>query len=260
MVKEHTATAFIVGSGRSGTHWLSAIVDSSQSTTLTVEKVPIYNMALEMALNPTRKLELFPKLVHEYEKEKNECTTRYYIDKSHQNLWLAEELIDAFPDARFIAIQREPYAVVASMLRHSSPVESDQAFQAFPKPNSILEWHRRWKEFPVPNRFLGITEDMIDSYDQFSMARKCALRWRAHSERLKYLVSKYRSKFHVVIYENLILQSSNEIERLGRFLGISDLTTEARSESLQKWREILSPAQCEEIEEVTGLKWETAHE
>lgn len=259
-MKENSAIAFIVGSGRSGTHWLAEIVDSSQSTTLTIEKAPIYNMVLEMALNPGAKVRLFSKLVQEYRREQEECTTEYYIDKSHQNLWLVDELVTAFPGARFVAIQREPYAVVASMLRHSSPAGADQKFQEFPKPDSILEWHRRWREFPVPNRFLGISEEMASSYDQFSMTKKCALRWRAHSERLKYLASKYGDRLHIVNYENLILQGVSEIDRLGEFFGIHDMDIRARKESLQKWREFLSVDQCCEIEEVTGLKREVSYE
>ncbi|QPB24341.1 sulfotransferase [Rhizobium sp. 007] len=183
---------------------------------ITVEKAPIYNLVLEMALNPSSKVRLFPKLVQEYKRERDECTTKYYIDKSHQNLWHVEELIAAFPDARFIAIQREPYAVVASMLRHNSPVDVDQKAQEFPKPDSILEWHHRWKEFPIPNRFLGISEEIAGSYEQFSMAKKCALRWQAHSERLKYLVSKFGDRVHVVNYENLILQRHDRDRAIGK--------------------------------------------
>jgi hypothetical protein len=245
--------AFIIGSGRSGTHWLAAILNSSDDTTVTVEKIPIYNMVLEMAFRPSSRTTLFPKLCGEYRRELSLSGTRLYIDKSHQNMWLVEELADAFPRSRFIAIRRQPYAVVASMLQHSDPVDSLQNRQSLPKPESILEWHHRWREFPVPNRFLGITAEMARNYDEFSMAKRCALRWTAHNERLDYLASQFEGKLHVIEFENLVEQSSIEVSRLEDFCGIRGLVVEEKRESLDKWRSFLTREQRAEIAEVTGL-------
>lgn len=93
---------------------------------------------------------------------------RLYVDKSHPNLGLAERLEEAFPSALFIAIERDPYATVASMLRHAS----------------VLKWQRRWREFPVPNRFLGITGG---DYHSVPLAAQCAMRWLAYHRRIEEL-------------------------------------------------------------------------
>jgi hypothetical protein len=64
----------------------------------------------------------------------------FYLDKSHPNIWIADKIKEEFPEAKFVGIERNPFATVSSMLKH----------------RGVMKWHRDWKSFPVPNRFLGI--------------------------------------------------------------------------------------------------------
>jgi hypothetical protein len=132
---------FVIGTGRSGTHWLGQILQAHPDIHVTVEAPPIFAWSTAMALDPRQSPVLLPQLIRQYEIEHAAVAPRHYADKSHPNIWHAEDLAARLPDAVFLGIQRNPFATVASMLEHAG----------------VLAWHERWREFPVPNRFLGIT-------------------------------------------------------------------------------------------------------
>ncbi|MFC1719230.1 sulfotransferase [Candidatus Poribacteria bacterium] len=231
--------AFVIGCGRSGTHLVGYILRSYPEMRVTIEKTPIFDWVTAMALNPARKATLFPRLVRQYQLLRSLASPRHYADKSHPNIWLAEDLAAAFPQALFIGIQREPFATVASMLRHGG----------------ILDWHRRRGEFPVPNDFLGINTEDIEQYEQLSSPTKCALRWKSHAKKMEDLKSVLKRRLHVIGYEDLVRDSQSEIQKLVDFLGLSMPTKlpEIKTESLDRWRLELSDEICVEIERVTGL-------
>lgn len=118
---------FILGTGRSGTHWLGYILESHPDCVATIETRGIFRRVTRMALDPTLRPRLLPGLLRRYRLRHALAVPSHYVDKSHPNLWLAEALADAFDDALFVGIVRNPYATVASMLRHEG----------------VLEWHRR---------------------------------------------------------------------------------------------------------------------
>lgn len=231
---------FILGCGRAGTHWLGYILQSHPHIVVTIEKPAIFERVTEMALDFSTKKQLLPKVIRRYRWEHARVAPLHYADKSHPNLWMAEQLSQAFDDALFIGIQREPYATVASMLKHKS----------------VSDWCRGWKEFPVPNPFLGITEENRQTYESLSLAGRCAMRWKSHTGRMKQLYERLGDRIFRVQYEDLSRNTPHELGRLEEFLHlVSPIPVpEVKPGSLEKWRHQLTSAQCADIEKITGRK------
>ena len=65
-------------------------------------------------------------------------------------------------------MERNPYATISSMLEHKG----------------ILVWQKNYKDFPLPNNFLGIKEEMISEYENLPVESQCALRWKSHIDKI----------------------------------------------------------------------------
>lgn len=230
---------FVIGTGRSGTHWLGHILQAHPDIHVTIEKPPLFTWATQMALDAGTKPALLPQLIAAYAREHEAVAPKHYADKSHPNIWHAEELAAAFPEAVFLGIRRNPYATIASMLKHPW----------------VLDWHRRWREFPVPNRFLGITPANRADYAGMPPAAQCALRWQAHMTRLESLAAPLGSRLLVVDYEDLVLNPALPLARLNAFLRLPKAipTPAVQAESLDRWRNELSPDVLRQIAAVTGI-------
>lgn len=230
---------FVVGSGRSGTHWLGYILDAYPSIYATVEKAPIFPWVVEMARHPETEAELFPKLVRRYRAEHRAVLPRHYIDKSHPNLWLAEKLAAEFPEARFIAIRRRLEGTVASMLKH----------------DGVRRWVEIWDEDPRPSRFLGVSEALIPTYRSMSTAARCAVRVIGHTNEIERLRGVLGRKLHVIRYEDIYAGPAAEFDRISAFLG---LETPAgvpmpNQESHSKWQSQLSASDRADIRATAEL-------
>jgi hypothetical protein len=230
---------FVIGSGRSGTHWVGYILEGHRDIHVTIEKPPIFRWVTDIALDLGKKAELLPGLIERYRAEHDAVRPRHYADKSHPNIWIAEELATAFGDARFIGIQRNPYGTVASMLKHPG----------------VLAWHARWKEFPVPNPFLGITRDNHDAYESMPLAAKCALRWKAHRERMHALGEALGPRLLVLQYEDVIRDPDTQLRALDAFLSLPSPIPrpKVKAESLDRWRTELDDEAKSQIAAVTGI-------
>lgn len=227
---------FVLGTGRSGTHWLGYILGAHPDIHATIEKPPIFPWVTRMALDPSTRAALMPKLLRRYDQEHVLVAPRHYADKSHPTIWIAEDLAAAFPTARFIGIVRDPYGTVASMLRHEG----------------VMRWIHRWREFPVPNRFLGITEAVAPTYESMHIAGRCALRWRAHHERMTELRPRLGDRMLVLSYEALQTETASELDRIARFLdlGTPIPTPEIKRQSLDQWRDQLDAESLAAIDDV----------
>jgi len=113
----------------------------------------------------------------------------------------------------------------------------------------VLTWQERWRELPIPNAFLGITEDQLPYYDRLAVARKCAMRWKAHNRQLLHLADALKDRLLVIQYEELAAQTQNVLANLERFLDLSCPITmpEIKTTSIGKWREQLSHVEIEQI-------------
>lgn len=178
---------FVLGTGRSGTHWVAWILEPHPELKTLIEKPPIFQWVTEMAINPMAEILLFPRLTHRYRLEAASAGSRRLLDKSHPNIWLAEALAEAFPNAQFLGVLRDVFGTVASSLRH----------------DGVRYWAENWEEYPVPNRFLGVTEEGSEAYAKMSLAARCAVRWRAHLHRLDELEAKLGDRMIRLRYHEL---------------------------------------------------------
>ena len=230
---------FVIGTGRSGTHWVGYILADHPDIRATIEIQPMFGWVTKMATAPAAEKRLFRWLVWAYRLQILKSRPRRYLDKSHPNLWLAERLAKAFPQAAFVGIERSPFATVASMIKHTG----------------VADWHRRWRDLPVPNRFLGLEESLVPTYESLPLATKCALRWRSHHEEMTRLRPVLGDRLLVLDYEALILDNEVNLERLREFLQLDRAIPrpEIRRGSLDKWRDQLSPEEIGQISEVAGF-------
>lgn len=234
---------FVIGTGRSGTHWLGETLGTHPEIRATIEGKPIFDWSRDMAMNPATRPELMPKLIKAYGRQLLRSAPRHYLDKSHPNIWIAEDLLAAFPDALFLAIERNPFATVASMLKHKM----------------VASWHQKWREFPIPNEFLGIDEETAKVYDSLPLPAQCALRWVSHRKRMQFLRGKLGASLHHIQYESFAANARGEMERLQKFLGLQHpiAVPDVKVESLAKWKAQFKPEEIEAISRVVGFTPET---
>ncbi len=237
---------FVIGTGRSGTHWLGHCLGNHPEIRITSEARPMFGWSTTMALNPESERRLLGRLIRVYRWQLLLASPRHYLDKNHPNIWIADKLKEAFTDALFIGIERDPYATVASMMRHKG----------------VSSWHRRWREFPLPNRFLGISWEIAERYDDIPFPSQCAMRWLAHHDRMNALKHRLSDSLKVISYEAFARHTEETIGDLQQFLGLSKPLSlpEVKIESLHKWRYQLSGDEIKQIQNVVGFSPDAAHE
>ena len=144
----------IGGSARSGTHMLGRVLEVG-GFDVRFEEEPLFSMFTEYALSGNRAL--FEELSLQLRQSKD------VVLKDHPSIW--------FPlhktEAKMLVIRRNAPDTIASMMKHGG----------------VLSWFAKWREYPLPNRFLGITRDLAPRYDDLPLEVKCFLRWQSHWER-----------------------------------------------------------------------------
>lgn len=229
-----TRPVFVIGTGRSGTRWLGYSLGRHPEVRATIEVRPMFELSTRMALDPSLEQKLFGTLQLAYEQQIFKSTCPIYLDKSHPNIWIAGKLKKAFPDALFVGIERNPYATVASMIRDKD----------------VSAWHKRWREFPIPNRFLGITAELAASYDSIPLPAQCSIRWLAHHRRMEVLEKTLGHDLLVIEYEKLVCCTREVLGQLQRFLQLSSPIPlpEVKPESVDRWRTQLNKRELEQIQ------------
>lgn len=231
---------FVIGQGRSGTHWIAECLSGHPEIYATIEQKPVFQWVTKMAIDHRLESRLYGRLTLVYKWKLLRAAPRSYLDKSHPNLWLVEKLQATFPKAKFVGIERNPYAQIASSIRNGAETRP---------------MHLRWREYPVPNRYYGIAPEMVDSYEAFSTARKCAIRWVAHHKRMREVRERLGDSLYFVGYEEFADDPSRVVEELQHFLGLTRplQQPEVRRDALDKWRAELSAQDIVDIEAVVGF-------
>jgi len=238
-LSEAPAPVFVVGTGRSGTHWLGYMLGSHPDILVTVERPPMFQWVKQMALDPSAVPELLPRLIDRYDAYRRLAAPRIYADKSHPNIWLVDELLAVLPEARFVGVLRSVNATVASMLKH----------------RGVLRTIEQWQRYPLPNRFLGIDRDTANRYERMSLVERCALRWVAHANRLDELAGRLPSgTFLLLQYDALAAEPTREQEKLQHFLGLGRpfAPVDVKREALDKWQRQLSAEDVRAIDAIVG--------
>ncbi len=230
---------FVVGTGRSGTHWIGRVLDSHPAISATIEKPRIFSRVVDLATHLPANPRKLSGLVQRYRWEHSKVAPLNYVDKSHPNIWLVEDLARAFPNALFVGIRRNPYATVSSMLQHSG----------------VRRWCEEWQKLPLPNQFLGIEEGQSDWYASLPLPSRCAVRWVSHSRRLDALKAAFPDSLQVVEYEDLFHDTAQILTNLQTFLNLAEPfpLPPIRTESMTKWETNLTAEDIGAIEQITGI-------
>lgn len=226
---------FIIGSGRSGTHLLGRTFENSPEIDAFIEDEHFFEPISNLAVGLNKNRIDFNKILKKYKKVFKKSRKEVILEKTHPNIWFVEDIIDFFPEAKFLGIKRNAFGTVSSMLKHKG----------------VLSWYEKLPLNEI-NPFLGITESNKDNFKDLPIESKCAIRWLAHKNRLEYLEKKFPQNVLVVNYEDFYDEYESLMKRLKEFL---DLDFELRSEPLKpqgrdKWRNNLNEIQINNIDKL----------
>lgn len=231
---------FVLGTGRSGTCWVGDILAQHPEITGYVEPQPLFSWITLAAIQADAEEILLPQIFNEYGNLWDKAWPTHLSDKSHPAIWIAEKLAARFPNSYFIGVMREPAPTIASMLLHPG----------------VRRWCEEWQKYPVPNRFLGISEDNVDWYRQASLVERCALRWLAHQRELERLEGVLGDRFKLVRYEELVTDTNSVLQSLQNFIGLEHgfADPSPRIETLTKWHSQLTSHDLERIQSVVEMQ------
>ncbi len=97
---------------------------------------------------------------------------------------------------------------------------------------------------------------MVEYY-HYSLERRFALSWKAHTERLIDLKRKLGNQIMGIEYESLLVKTDLELERIQEFIGLKAPfpAPKLKLDSLDKWRRELTDHQKNEIKSIVGDMW-----
>lgn len=121
--------------------------------------------------------------------------------------------------------------------------------------DGVLSWHDRWRSFPVPNPYLGITHEISKVYDTYSPATKSALRWRSHKAQMIKLQEKLGNRLLVLHYDQLFTDPDHQLAALTDHLALTQPFSplEVKAGSLLQWRSQLTQRDLDDIQDVVGF-------
>eukprot|EP00752_Nemacystus_decipiens_P013745 g12198.t1 len=155
---EGVKKVFIIGVGRSGTHWLCKILSSHPEISGSEEELGrIFGRLLGLVTQNAQPAgQDWDYIIQTYRRLHALCAPRHLVDQSHPLIWYAEAIREVFPDALFIGTHRSALGCVSSMLKHPT----------------VRAWAEKPFDHDLPNPFLGVTRENQDQFESFSLAER----------------------------------------------------------------------------------------
>ena len=227
-----TKPVFIIGSGRSGTHLLARAFRNRSDASLLIEDKRIFGLVSHYTTGYNPKSVQFNDIVQKYKQLLSPLKTSILVDKSHPNIWICEDLMQAFPKAQFLGIHRGILATVNSMLQHPD----------------IMLWYKLL-DLHTESKFLGITANNVKHFASWPPEVQCACRVISHKQELERLQTLYPQKVHVVEYSEFYTHQEDALHKLSQFLKLkTPLHMEPlHADGLDKWKTELQPEQIERL-------------
>jgi hypothetical protein len=196
---------FIVGTGRSGTHFLCSCLNNFDGLNDVFEGKESPWVFWSISSRVVNQKALTNTHIGYYKYMQRRVLPKMFLDQTHPNLWNVEQLLQHFPRAKFIAITRNVYSVTYSMKKHGG----------------VSKWSAEYQKYPIPNRFLGITADNYEIYkSKLSQIQRDVFRWNAHYREIENIKSKYPASVLVLDYQELADNMSGVMARIGHFLNL----------------------------------------
>ena len=245
---------FVLGSPRSGTTYLGTLMGAIPGASYFFEPpmLKYYSRLVYEGEASTARTRRLYSWVFRVLRLTAPGRGRRVIEKNPNHTWIAEKLLEVFPDARFVMIVRDG---------------RDTALSLFEKP-----WHRAdsmgsgrrepggYEYGPYPHFY--IEPDRRDEYATTDDLTRCAWVWRRHTEEVVRLQEALPAgSWHVLRYEDLLTDTDETLHRMLSFLDVdtpetwrtvSEVAAGGHRASIGRFRDKLTDEQIETVERETG--------
>lgn len=213
---------FIIGTGRSGTHFLGRVIGNHPEVQVLMENRKTFSLVKKAAITKRTNKDL-DKLITRYQKIQENSNKGFILEKSHPNIWLVPRLNESFSSSHFIGVQRDVYQVVYSMLRHKG----------------VSKWYKKLPQDKLSD-FLGITKQNRAYFHSLPIEAKCTIRWMAHKSKLLELKKTYPKKIVIIDYQELCNNFEEQVARLESITGLDliNYAEKPKEESLNKYKNL----------------------
>lgn len=233
-----TNFCFIVGTGRSGTHFLARTLNEHPKIMDPYSGNENKRVLMKTTNAAVRNMSQLPQVnIDHYKTTQLLNPNLVYLDQSHPNLFFISDIASKLNGARFVALWRETRAIVSSMLVHSG----------------VRRWQQASHLYPFPNNFLGMIDR--EEYNSLSNVQKCALRVVEHKNEMVRVSNSFGSFVTIQNFEELILKPIETVNTLFDFLDLESLESldiQPDPNVLDKWRTSLDEINIKEIEGIEG--------
>ncbi|MEM8791457.1 MAG: hypothetical protein AAGE80_07555 [Pseudomonadota bacterium] len=235
---------FVVGTGRSGTHFLLRSLKGF-SKTYDPHNGKEYGPVLKDIAKAAIHHRLPSKDTEAYYRRQMSETSSVLLDQHHPNLFFAEHWKSRLDDIVFLYLDRPTVQIVASMMRHKG-VQSWYSY--------ATNWRRRTIDrIPYPNRFLGV--DHFREIRTLPLHLLCARRVIAHRRAYEAAYDMIPDRMRRIFYEDLVSDPNGTLTSVfsdeeQKLLGNFELVETPKQQSLSKFLDVLDAKQIAEIEEL----------
>jgi len=232
--------AFVVGTGRSGTHFLARVLGTHPRVTDPFggeEDRALLLRATEAALDGRTRLPA--RNLWRYRRAGLKARGLTYLDQHHPNLFFVPDIARRLRGARFVALWRDDVAVVASMLNHEGARDA-----------GVRVWFETAARRPWPNPFLGPVD--LATFEAMSLVEKCALRAVAHKTAMHRL--RGREDVRIQPFDALVADVEGAAAAIFAHLGLPFAPTGVRADpaTLTKWRDTLNDDEAAAVRAVAA--------
>lgn len=223
---------FVCGAGRSGTHFVGDLLNTSDKVKLVDENGQVYVWLKRAAMSR------FPLLSRIYAIGAGTLAMfigisnygKIVVFKSHPSIWSYEVLNRIIPNAGFFIVKRSPQGMVSSMFRHEG----------------VKSWYKLKGIYSGRRKMLGISARNRHEFDSYSPLLKFVVKWYVHDKRATE-IAMY-SNVHVCQYDNLAIEE--EYRRIKEFVGFEVDSSIFKKETTSKWKSLLTENQVIEIDNI----------
>ncbi len=240
--RQQNGPVFVVGTGRSGTHMLCRCVNKFPQVSDYYGGVESPEMfwSISNATVAQKQLSIFQLGYYAYMMRK---VDGLFLDQTHPNLWNVEQLLTAFPKAKFLALKRNVQSVSYSMKKHGG----------------VSKWAKNHTHYPKPNGFLGVTPQNAKVYqEQLSDLQRDVFRWASHMERIDEVAKRFPDNVMVLHYEDVGESMKSTMAAIADFIATPPPSEflAFKKESLHK-RDALTAEELAQIDDALAL-WGSA--